>query len=286
MTDQPTEYEVMEPESVSAPPPRRKKPPARWLLPGFLLAVVVAGVVAWALTGGTGPVADDGPAPLVAAPEGPDKVVPDDPGGLDVPNQDKMVYEAMTGEEEAEAPEHLLPAAEEPAEEALAAAQDAAGAASDEAQNAGAAVEAADDALGGVSELAESEAAVVEPAAGEPAADMPVAEVPPEPAPEPAPAPAPAPEPVVVASAPAGDYVVQVGSFREESVARAEGERLKVLHGEIAGGLAVSVQRADLGAEKGVYYRARFGAFASREAADALCAQLKVRKQDCLVVKQ
>ena len=270
MTDQPTEYEVMEPESVSAPPPRRMKPPARWLLPGFLLAVVVAGVVAWALTGGTGPVADDGLAPLVAAPEGPDKVVPDDPGGLDVPDQDKMVYEAMTGEEEAEAPEHLLPAAEE----ALAAAQDAAGAASDEAQNAGAAVEAADDALGGVSELAESEAAVVEPAAGEPAADMPVAEVPPE------------PEPVVVASAPAGDYVVQVGSFREESVARAEGERLKVLHGEIAGGLAVSVQRADLGAEKGVYYRARFGAFASREAADALCAQLKVRKQDCLVVKQ
>ena len=80
--------------------------------------------------------------------------------------------------------------------------------------------------------------------------------------------------------------MVQVGSFREESVARAEGERLKVLHGEIAGGLAVSVQRADLGAEKGVYYRARFGAFASREAADALCAQLKVRKQDCLVVKQ
>ena len=117
---------------------------------------------------------------------------------------------------------------------------------------------------------------------------MPVAEVPPEPAPapEPAPEPAPVPEPVVVASAPAGDYVVQVGSFREESVARAEGERLKVLHGEIAGGLAVSVQRADLGAEKGVYYRARFGAFASREAADALCAQLKVRKQDCLVVKQ
>ncbi len=269
MTDQPTEYEVMEPDAAAPPPPRRK-PRARWLLPGFLLAAVVAGVVAWAVTGGTGPSEDDGPAPLVAAPEGPDKVVPDDPGGLDVPDQDKMVYEAMTGEEETEEAEHLLPAAEEPADETLAAAHEA-----------GAAVEGADGALGSAPELAQNEAAVVEPAAGE-LADMPAA----EPAPAPVAEVPPAPEPIVVASAPAGDYVVQVGSFREESIARAEGERLKALHGEIAGGLAVSVQRADLGAEKGVYYRARFGAFASREAADALCAQLKARKQDCLVVKK
>ncbi len=280
MTDQPTEYEVMESEHDSPPPPPRKKSPTRWLLPGFLLAVVVAGVVAWAVTGGTGPAEDEGPPPLVTAPEEPDKVVPDDPGGLDVPDQDKMVYEAMTGEEEAEEPEHLLPAGEEPAKDALAATQDAAQAATDEAaldgaQDEAATAEGADDALGGAPELAESVTAVIEPAAGEPVA-----------APEPAPVVESQPEPVVVASAPAGDYVVQVGSFREESVARAEGERLKLLHGEIASGLAVSVQRADLGAEKGVYYRARFGAFASREAADALCAQLKARKQDCLVVKK
>ncbi len=280
MTDQRTEYEVIEPEPVSAPLPSRKKPLARWLLPGTLLAVVVAGVVAWALTSGSGPGEDDGPAPLVAAPEGPDKVVPDDPGGLDVPDQDKMVYEAMTGEEGAEEPEHLLPAAEEPAEEALAAAQDTAGAAIDETHDAAAAVEGVDDAPGEASELAENEAAVVEPAAGEPAADMPVAE------PEPAPVVEAPPEPVVVASTPTGDYVVQVGSFREESVARSEGERLKLLHSEVAGGLVISVQRADLGAEKGVYYRARLGAFASRGAADVLCAQLKTRKQDCLVVKK
>jgi cell division septation protein DedD len=272
MTDERTEYEVIDAEPVSAPPPR-KKPMARWALPAALLAVVVAGIVAWAVIG-TGPVEEEGPPPLVAAPEGPDKVAPDDPGGLDVPDQDKLVYEAMTAEIEAEEPEHLLPAAEEPAEEALAAEPDPAQSALDDAQGADAVLEDVPVSTG------------LEPAADELAAEMPAAAPEPAPVVEVQPEPEPVPEPAVVANAPGGDYFLQIGSFREESVARAEAERLKALHTDIAGSLAISVQRADLGEDKGIFYRARYGAFASREVADALCAQLKARKQDCLVVKK
>lgn len=55
-----------------------------------------------------------GEPPLVAAAEGPAKVRPEEPGGLEVPDQDKLVYEEAAGEAVAEA-EELLPPPEEPA---------------------------------------------------------------------------------------------------------------------------------------------------------------------------
>lgn len=55
-----------------------------------------------------------GAPPLIAAEEGPAKVRPEEPGGLEVPDQDKLVYEKAAGEPVAEA-EQLLPPPEEPA---------------------------------------------------------------------------------------------------------------------------------------------------------------------------
>lgn len=55
-----------------------------------------------------------GEPPLIAAEEGPAKVRPEEPGGLEVPDQDKLVYEKAAGEPVAEA-EQLLPPPEEPA---------------------------------------------------------------------------------------------------------------------------------------------------------------------------
>lgn len=55
-----------------------------------------------------------GEPPLIAAEQGPAKVRPEEPGGLEVPDRDKLVYEKAAGEPVAEA-EQLLPPPEEPA---------------------------------------------------------------------------------------------------------------------------------------------------------------------------
>ena len=46
------------------------------------------------------------------------------------------------------------------------------------------------------------------------------------------------------------------------------------------------VVRADLGGEKGVYYRLRVGPFAQSATAKSLCAKLKARSVDCIVVRR
>ncbi len=52
--------------------------------------------------------------PLVKAAEGPVKEKPEDPGGLKIPNQDKLVYERITPKPQTAVAEKLAPAPEEP----------------------------------------------------------------------------------------------------------------------------------------------------------------------------
>ncbi len=52
--------------------------------------------------------------PLVKAEPGPVKEKPEDPGGLKIPNQDKLVYERITPKPQAPKTEKLAPAPEEP----------------------------------------------------------------------------------------------------------------------------------------------------------------------------
>ena len=53
-------------------------------------------------------------APLVKAEQGPVKEKPKDPGGLKIPNQDKLVYERITPKPQTPVAEKLAPAPEEP----------------------------------------------------------------------------------------------------------------------------------------------------------------------------
>lgn len=113
-------------------------------------------------------------------------------------------------------------------------------------------------------------------------------------APEPAPA-APVPtttlEPAAqtplpaAAAAPAGSYLVQIGSFKSEQEANATWDKIKGKNSDILSAFAPNIISVDLGA-KGTYQRLRFGPFNSKDAAVATCNQLKARKQDCLVSKQ
>jgi hypothetical protein len=59
---------------------------------------------------------------------------------------------------------------------------------------------------------------------------------------------------------------------------------LQVKYPNLLGGREPIVRRADLG-EKGIYYRAMVGPFASREQATDLCSNLKAAGGSCIVQK-
>ncbi|MCD6035561.1 MAG: Periplasmic protein TonB, links inner and outer rane [Rickettsiales bacterium] len=57
---------------------------------------------------------DPSQLPVISADEAPFRVKPDEPGGMEVPNQDKTVYGAMQGDQTPPPVEQVLPAPEEP----------------------------------------------------------------------------------------------------------------------------------------------------------------------------
>ncbi len=56
------------------------------------------------------------------------------------------------------------------------------------------------------------------------------------------------------------------------------------IHKAVLGNLRIMLERADLGA-RGIFYRLQAGPLADRAVAAALCAKLKARNQDCIVIK-
>lgn len=93
---------------------------------------------------------------------------------------------------------------------------------------------------------------------------------------------APAPAPAATSAAPAGAYVVQIASVRSEAEAQATWKSWQSKFPNVLGGQPFAVRRADLG-DRGVYYRAQVGSFASRDQANALCQALRAQGGDCMV---
>ena len=249
-----------------------------------LWLLAVAGVLAagagggWVAMEAWGPGGGEPEIPLVRAQAGPVKVRPESPGGMNIPNRDKLVYGRMQGNEEIPLVERLLPEPEQP-----------------------------------LPPPAKPEAAKTQPAPEESAA---LAEVPPESEPEAAPeppvvakpqsmtpaaAPSPVPTPAEVLAAkppqaapPAAeikkpepnkaDYKVQLAAIRSPQLAQQEWKRLRSKHTALLGRLELSVSRADLGPAKGVFFRLRAGPLPDETAARTLCAKLAQRKVGCLVV--
>ncbi|MFQ5765475.1 MAG: SPOR domain-containing protein [Rhodospirillales bacterium] len=112
-----TASDALEFEPV-APEPRKR----RWGLKLFLLLVLAAGASwGWLIYGHEIRAIWAGGAsgvPLVKAAAGPVKVRPENPGGLKVPDRDKLVYDriggASDGKGAARGPERLLPPPEQP----------------------------------------------------------------------------------------------------------------------------------------------------------------------------
>ena len=94
-----------------------------------------------------------------------------------------------------------------------------------------------------------------------------------------------APVATAPAAAPAaGGYAVQVTSQRSEAEAQTEFKTLQAKFPGQLGSRQPIIHRAELG-DKGTFYRALVGPFASSEAAAAMCSNLKAAGGSCIVQK-
>jgi hypothetical protein len=91
-------------------------------------------------------------------------------------------------------------------------------------------------------------------------------------------------EPTPAAGDAGGGYAVQVSSQRSEAEAQTAFRALQAKFPDQLGGHQPIVRRADLG-DKGVYYRALVGPFASMEQAAGVCSSLKAAGGNCIVQK-
>ncbi len=239
------------------------------LLFGALIGLAAAAGAAWYILGaGSGqPASGPQEVPVVKAEKAPVKVRPADPGGMEVPNQDKTVYDRV-GKAAGSKPEveHLLPQPAAPKD-----------------------LPKSGDGLG-------DGMAPLPPLLPEAAKPVEAAKVTPPPSVAAKPAAAPTvpvakaepPKPAAPASAPAatgGAWQVQLAALKEEARAKSEWDRAMKAAPAILGNLPHEVVRADLGT-KGVFYRLRAGGFSTREQAEQVCEGLKAKGVGCVVAKR
>ena len=78
-------------------------------------------------------------------------------------------------------------------------------------------------------------------------------------------------------------YTVQIASYRSEQEASAGWQTLTTEQSDLLAKLPHAVAKADLGADKGIYYRAMVGPFGSTEEATQFCGNLKTAGGQCVV---
>ena len=290
---------------------------------GVTLGVAVAAGAGWYFLKGAGLTFTPGEVGFIKADQTPYKIRPDSPGGMQVENQDKLVYDRVTKGNAPARVENLLPPVEEPkAPPPAPKVETPPEPAKAEVAKVEPLVEPVKPPPAPVPEVAKApepvkpEPAKVEPAKPEPAKPAPVKEAakPAVPEVDPlaaevaaatggrtsatgpiavAPAEPPAAKPAetkAAAAVPAPATVsgpafqIQLASVLSEDAAMAEWKRINGGHKDLLGGLAPAVTKADLG-DKGVFYRLRAGPLADKAAADALCASLSAAKVGCIVIK-
>ena len=226
----------------------------------------------------------EGVAPLIKAEQQPYKVKPDEPGGTDVPGQDKLIYNEVSPKSAGEGGtpvERLMPPAEAPLPKPT-----------DNQASAGGSTPAAPGAA----------TTPAEPSASQPQqpGTLHLPQIPPAGGPaqggeaggKGATSSATASKsgasqqpPQLAARPQGGAWSVQLGAVRSSEEAQREWGRLQKKAPDVLGGLTLHVQRADLGPGKGVFYRIQAGPFADRSSAESTCGKLKTAQMSCLAVK-
>jgi len=287
-------------DTIEFEPVRRRTPKRRR---GFrLLSIVVVLIIlaggAWAIWGDAITGGNPDEIPVIRAPDGSIKVRPETPGGIDIPNRDKLVYDRLEKKPPERQAETLLPKPEKPLPAPVA----------------NAAASAPNPALSGDPERILQPAPPAQPsqtveqsalpAPNRPAAPPPALTTPPTvadlkaaqpsvPAPPPPAAVKPvkalstadtsAAKPVSTASLGTG-FQIQLAALRDEASATREWNRLKNRNAALLGNLQLNLVRADLG-PRGIFYRLRAGPISSQASAIQLCQSLAKVKVGCLVVR-
>ncbi|MGB6229830.1 MAG: SPOR domain-containing protein [Litorimonas sp.] len=187
--------------------------------------------------------------PLITAENTPFKVVPEDRGGMQTPDQDKEVFDIMAGNPPA-TDVVTMPPPETPVDRPDRNPQPA----------------------------PEVTTPAVEPSAPTPAIRTP------QPQPT-VPETRPTPRPTPPAAQSGSEWIVQVASLRSEGEAQRTFDAIRSRNAAILGGYTSDIARVDLG-DKGIYYRARVAGFADRDAANRVCSQLKTAGQSCFVARR
>lgn len=236
--------------------------------------------------------------PVIKADERPLKIRPDDRGGMQVPNQDKLVYERMEqGEGDAKV-ERLLPPPETPQVPmpGTAPVPAAAPAATEVLRQTAPTAAPAPMAqpkpetpipLQPPVQASAGGYAPVQSRAPAPTPAAPVSAAPAKAAGAPAVVPAATPAPVAAAApkVPAGgDWLIQLGALRSAPDAEKEWVRIQRTNHDLLGALKSDVMRVELG-EKGTFWRLRAGPL-SEQAARQLCTDLKSRNQGCIIARK
>ncbi|MDP6110148.1 MAG: SPOR domain-containing protein [Rhodospirillales bacterium] len=257
----PDPSDALEFEAVKRVKPKRR---GLWL---FLLLLVIGGGAgaSWYFYGDMLVRGQNNDVPVIRAAEGSVKVRPKNPGGMSVPDRDKLVYDRMKGGVEEPRVERLLPPPEMPKTPPIPASEPT-----------------SETKVAEASPSVKKPKQLPKPQKLEPGKIDLKKLTPKKKASEPSPAPAPQ----VAASVVSGlAYQIQIAAVRTAERAESELERLKKKHGNLLGGYTLNVVRADLGADKGIFFRLRAGPIAGEDVAKALCQNLSKRKVDCRVVR-
>lgn len=226
-------------------------PRFRGLIAG-LVALVVMGVFAGGLwfayqqgmkRGGAITGAAD--IPLIRADERPTKVRPEKPGGMEVPDRDKLIYTQKRA-----TVEHLLPLPEKPMPRPMAPS---------------AAPQPLPAPAGAGTANPPPQAQPQQPAGKLPAKAEPAATAAAKPA----------------TAQMAGATRIQLASLRSEEAARQEWDRIRRANPDLLGSVSATPVRSDLG-DKGVYYRLQTAPIAD---AERICGELKRRNVGCVIAR-
>lgn len=281
----------------------------RWLAAAFAFSAVVGfgSLLAYTYLETRDGASDPSSLPIVRADTRPMKTRPDQPGGIDVPFQDKEIYNrvgqqssggATTQAAQGGQVERLLPGPEAVMPRPVPTPPPAPRVVVPDAPQ----VEPPADAVAvtpppraSIQPGGANAPAPVAPPAALPApapqatAPRPQQQAAPVPAAPAAQAPAtrpatPAPAPQVAAAPAAGGIRIQLASVRSQADAQREWERLRRQHGDVLGNLTASFPTVDLG-DRGMFWRIQAGGFANADAAQAACAALRARGAGCNVVR-
>ncbi len=281
-----------------------EEPKGRRWLPATIALVALggfSGIVWYAYSQGGNP-SNGGAVPLVQAEAGPLKARPTDPGGLEVPNQDKLILNGQVVDSASGKVERMLPPPESPiAKPNLAGAPPSASP-----SQVATALPPALTAQRPQGQAQQTSPSLV-PAPQQQAAAVPRVVTPPPVQATPVPqsvvsrpgalpqapvgqavAPVVAKPPAVqtppsatpVAAGATRGAKVQLGAVKSEAAASAEWVKLKKAHPELAS-LSMSVAKVEI-PNKGTYYRIQAGPVSDGA---SVCGAVKARGQDCLVVR-